>query len=158
IEELAEAPRIAEQMEKRAAELGAPARRFDGRKIAPMLCSFDGAKAAEPGWLYELKLDGVRIIADKVGDSVTLHYRRSRDATRSYPEVVRAVRALAAKRAVLDGEIVAFDATGKPNFQRLGTRIHAMHEFEVRRSVLEVPVVFMVFDLLALGERDLRSL
>src|SRR5262249_16012612 len=104
IEELADAPRITETMEKRAAELGASEHRVCGRDIPPMLCEAGGSQGAAPGWIYEVKLGGVRMLATKEGEDVTLHYRKSRDATDTYPEVARAVRALAAPSAVLDGE------------------------------------------------------
>src|SRR5262245_119616 len=106
-----------------AVALGAPVADFDGRKITPMLCerSEGGPRVLDrDGLLSELKLDGVRIVADKRGDAVSLTYRRSRDATASYPEIVDAIRSLPFDRLVLDGEIVAFDAEGRPDFERLG--------------------------------------
>ena len=59
---------------------------------------------------------------------------------------------------MLDGEVVAFDPHGQPNFQRLGSRIHLARPRDVRRAMLETPVSFVVFDLLAIGGRDLRPL
>src|SRR5690606_11093795 len=98
------------------------------------------------------------IIADKQGERVTLRYRNGRSASANYPEIVRAVRALAPERVVLDGEIVAFDAAGKPSFQRLGPRIQARRPLDVTRVQEQVPVVFLVFDLLALGSLSLLEL
>jgi bifunctional non-homologous end joining protein LigD len=161
VDELADSPRIAAAIEAQAAELGAPARRFDSRKLSPMLCSTPDADRIPThgkGWIYELKLDGVRILAEKGGEDVTLTYRSARDTTASYPEVVRALRAVSASRVVLDGEIVAFDDAGQPNFQRLGQRIHLTRPADIRRASIAVPVLFMVFDMLAIGERDLRDL
>ncbi len=158
VEELEQAPAIARDIEAEAARLGAPTRRVEGPKVSPMLCASDGAPTSAEGWLYELKLDGVRIIAGKEGDEVTLTYRSARDTTAAYPEVARAVRALATPRAVLDGEIVAFDDKGHPNFQRLGQRIHLTRPADVQRAMLAVPVVFMLFDLVAIGDRDLSPL
>lgn len=161
VDELADSPRIAASIEAQAAELGAPVRRFDGRKLGPMLCSTaeaDRIPIHGSGWIYELKLDGVRILAEKGGEDVTLTYRSSRDTTAAYPEVVRALRAVSASRVVLDGEIVAFDEMGQPNFQRLGQRIHLTRPSDIRRAAIAVPVLFMVFDMLAIGDRDLREL
>ena len=153
-------------LELEAASLGAAAAEVDGRSISPMLCAQpEGALGlsaeqllAAPGWLYELKLDGVRIIVDRRDDDVALTYRKSRDATPHYPEVVSAIRALGPRRLVLDGEVVAFDETGRPNFQRLAQRIHLDRPREVAAAMARVPVTYLAFDLLAIGERDLRAL
>lgn len=158
IRELPERDAIAAQVEAEAAELGTPQADVDTRGLIPMLCATSGAELDEADRVYELKLDGVRIVADRRGEGVTLRYRHGRVATASYPEVARAVRALPGQRVVLDGEIVAFDASGRPSFQRLGPRIHALRAQDVERARAEVPVVYLVFDLLAIGERDLRGL
>jgi bifunctional non-homologous end joining protein LigD len=158
IDELARAPTIAREIEAHAAELGAPLADFDGRAITPMLCSADGAPLRSPAWLYELKLDGARLVGTKDERGVALRYRRSGDATSAYPEIARAMRALPVDRAVLDGEVVAFDESGRPSFQRLGRRIQAPTSGRSRTLLLEVPVVYLVFDVLALGARDLRAL
>lgn len=140
--------------------LGAPVGDIDGRKLTPMLCerSEGGPRVlGRQGWTYELKLDGVRIVADKRGDAVALTYRRSRDATASYPEIADAIRALPFERVVLDGEIVAFDAEGRPDFERLGTRIQVATK-DARKAAVQVPVAYVVFDVLAVGDRDVRGL
>lgn len=158
VEELGEAPAIARRIEDEAAALGAPARSATPAKLVPMLCGGATPALDDPSLLYELKLDGVRILAEKEGPAVRLRYRSGRDATASYPEIARALASLSAERVVLDGEIVAFDEGGRPSFQRLGRRIHLTRASDVRRAVYEVPVVYVVFDLLALGEHDLTSL
>ena len=158
VQELARAEELAKEVEERAAELGAKEGAIDGRRVRPMLCSMDGVGLAEAGWVYELKIDGVRIIAEKRGDDATLCYRTARAATFNYPEIARAVRSLFPKRVVLDGEIVAFDDRGRPSFQTLGRRIHVTRPGDVARLMVEVPVVFVVFDVLAVGDRDLTAL
>ena len=164
--ELERKQELAAALEARAALGGAPRRAVDARGLGPMLCAlpeerFEGGypvALTEPERLYELKLDGVRIVADKRGRDVALRFRRQRDATASFPEIARAVRSLAAERAVLDGEIVAFDARGLPSFERVLRRVQVRRPDDVRRAQAEVPVAYVVFDLLALGERDLRPL
>jgi bifunctional non-homologous end joining protein LigD len=158
VEELGEAPRLARALEERAAAAGAPERSFDARTMVPMLCSTNGVPEHDPAWLYELKLDGVRVVAQKDERGVRLGNRRLRDESARYPEVVRALSALAAPRVVLDGEIVAFDEAGAPSFQRLGHRMHLTRARDVRQAVVDVPVLYVVFDLLAIGGRDLREL
>jgi bifunctional non-homologous end joining protein LigD len=161
VEELGQTEAVAARLEAHAAALGAPARPVEARGLEPMLCQELGqAKRPEvlgrAGWLYELKLDGVRIIADKRGEEVALWSRRGSAVTASYPEVVRAVRALAPRRVLLDGEIVAFDERGRPSFSRLGRRMHG--ERPGWLGAREAPVTYLVFDLLSVGERDLTSL
>lgn len=155
IEELEEASKIADEIEREAAEMGAKERDFDGRGIAPMACALEGAPLAGKGWLYELKLDGVRAIASKRGANVVLTGRKQKETTATYPEVARAVRALPCERVVLDGEIVAFDERGRPSFQRLGARIHVKSERDVKKAMVDAPVMFLAFDLLAVGKYSL---
>jgi bifunctional non-homologous end joining protein LigD len=158
VEELGRADAIAAELEAEAARLGAPEGDVDARALVPMLCATDGARLDDPGRYYELKLDGVRIVADRRGDDVELRYRRQRVATASYPEVARAVRSLAPRRLVLDGEIVAFDERGKPSFHLLARRFTVTRAHDVRRVASEVPVSYLVFDVLAIGRRDLTPL
>jgi bifunctional non-homologous end joining protein LigD len=158
IDELAEANRIAAEIERDARALGAKPLPDEASHWTPMLCAQSGAELQQRGWLYELKLDGVRVLAHRDGTSAVLRYRSGRTTTESYPEVARAVRALAPGRVILDGEIVAFDDRGRPDFQRLGTRIQATRAHEARIAAREVPVSFVVYDLLAVGDLDLRSL
>ncbi|MCC6525188.1 MAG: DNA ligase D, partial [Polyangiaceae bacterium] len=170
VTELAQKDELARALVGEAARLGAPARPLDARALGPMLCATPPETAGEadaallerllvdPERLYELKLDGVRIVADKRAGTVALRYRTDRDAGASFPEIARAVRALAPERVVLDGEIVAFDARGLPSFERVLRRVQVRRAEDVRRAQAEVPVAYVVFDLLALGDRDLTPL
>jgi bifunctional non-homologous end joining protein LigD len=157
VEQLAERERVAQALIEAARALGAKPGRIHAERSEPMLCSDEGATLTQRGYIYELKIDGVRILADKREDRAVLRYRRS-GATTSYPEIARAVRALAPKELVLDGEIVAFDTEGRPSFQRLAQRIHAQRPHDIKRASIEVPVTYFVFDLLQVGELDLRPL
>ncbi len=158
IDELGDKAGVAARLEALAAELGAPAADVNAERLVPMLCATDPPTLDDPERLYELKLDGVRIVADKHGESAVLRYRNGRSAGASYPEIARAVAALAPERVVLDGEIVAFDERGRPSFQRILPRIQARRPRDVLRVMEEVPVAYLVFDILAIGARDLRSL
>ncbi len=158
IQELADRDKVVAAVEAEAERLGAARHPVDVRTMEPMLCASTGARLDDSARLYELKLDGVRIVADRQDESVVLRYRHGRTATVSYPEIARAVRALSPSRVVLDGEIVAFDEAGRPNFQRLAPRIHALRPRDVLQARADVPVVYLVFDLLALNDFDLREL
>lgn len=159
VKELPRKSELAAELEARAAALGAPLLNAPlPHSTVPMVCSTEGASLSNPDWLYELKLDGVRILAHKDRDLVRLFYRTGNAASSSYPEIVRAVSSLFPAKVVLDGEIVTFDERGKPNFTRLLPRVLAKRPRDVEKVMREVTVVFLCFDILALGDRDLRSL
>ena len=115
-------------------------------KLTPMLCSLDDAPIDRAGWVYELKLDGVRILAEKHGDEARLFYRTHRPATATFPEVVEALKSLLAEDVILDGEIITFGENGLPSFQKLGSRIHARKPGDIRFLRDAVPVVFVAFE------------
>lgn len=91
----------------------------------PMLASAADRLPVGPAWTYEIKWDGYRARAVREGDRVRLISRNQKDLTRDYPSVVAAIAALDAPSIVLDGEIVALDATGRPSFQALQHRLTA---------------------------------
>lgn len=126
--------------------------------VSPMLCEPGERAFNREGWLFELKLDGYRILAVRDGGQVTLLSRAGRDYAAVFPEVTRAVAALPHPRLVLDGEVVALDEQGRPSFHRLQQRGRLTRPAEVRRAAVELPVTYYLFDLLAYGDRDLRSL
>lgn len=158
VEELAERQGIARSVEEAALQAGAEARELDVSGREPMLCAQEGASLADPDRIYELKLDGVRILADKREGAVALRYRNGGLCTVSYPEIARAVEALPGERLVLDGEIVAFDERGRPSFERILPRIQARRPLDVARVAADIPLVYLVFDLLAVGSADLTEL
>ncbi len=163
VEELSRRDEMGRNLINRAAELGAPEKKESpSRAASPMVCTTQGAPRDGSDWLYELKLDGVRILAEKSGQGATLSYRSGRHATRNYAEVARAVRSLYVEHVVLDGEIVTFDERGRPNFALLGPRIRSSRARDLERLQQQIPVIYLVFDILELGTResilDLRSL
>src|SRR5262249_39453085 len=137
---------------------GAPARVVDPAQQPVMLASQGERAFSGPGWLFEIKYDGVRILAARDGESVTLYGRAGQNFTGRYPEVVTALRALPSKRFVLDGEVIALDEGGRPSFQRLQNRMHLTVPADIDRARGTVPVTAVFFDALALEGRDLRKL
>lgn len=158
VEQLLQKAALAEELLAEARQKGARVRAVNYVSAIPMLCANDGATLEDPERLYELKLDGVRILAERRKQEVRLRYRSQRSASDSYPEIARALKSAFVDDFVVDGEIVSFDDRGKPNFQRLAPRIHAHKPYDVKRASAEVPVVFLVFDLLQLGPYDLTEL
>jgi bifunctional non-homologous end joining protein LigD len=103
----------------------------------------------DPGWIYEVKLDGARIVAEKKDDDVTLLHD-GRDVTRFYPEIARAVRALPPAALILDGDAVAFEE-GRPSMPALLRRIDAVRKGNPHDALLAWPVTYVVSDVLAVG-------
>jgi DNA ligase D-like protein (predicted ligase) len=108
------------------------------------------------GWLFEPKLDGVRILAWVVDGEVTLLSRNRIHQEDVYPEVVDGLAEGVAVDAVVDGEVVAYEDDGRTSFTRLQQRMHVHDEAASRRS--PVRVVFVAFDLLWVAGRDVRDL
>jgi bifunctional non-homologous end joining protein LigD len=122
----------------------------------PMLATLTGEAFDDPGWGFEPKWDGIRAIA--VCDEETrLITRNDKDVTVAYPELRRLHDQTVALEAMLDGEIVAFEH-GVPSFQRLQQRMHLRDERKIEEVARQIPVVYMVFDLLYLDGRDLTTL
>jgi len=88
-------------------------------RVQPMLATLVARPFDKPGWIYEEKYDGYRILAYKEGSRVTLVSRNGKDRTRTFFAVADAVRKLPAETLLLDGEVVAFDRHGVSHFQLL---------------------------------------
>nr|WP_221203151.1 non-homologous end-joining DNA ligase [Modestobacter versicolor] len=108
-------------------------------------------------WGYEFKWDGVRALAHVRAGRVRLRARSGNDVTASYPELHRLPEALAGHDAVVDGEVVAMDGRGRPDFGLLQGRMHRTGP-EVARMAAAAPVTYLVFDLLALDGESLLGL
>jgi bifunctional non-homologous end joining protein LigD len=114
----------------------------------PMLATAGQLPEDDAAWGYEFKWDGVRAVAAVRRGSLTLFSRKGTDITVRYPEVGRLPAALDGHDAVVDGEIVAMDAAGRPDFGALQNRMHRTGP-EVPRMAAEKPVTYLVFDLLS---------
>jgi ATP-dependent DNA ligase len=104
------------------------------------------------GYLYEPKWDGFRCLVFRDGGEIDLRSRNERPLARYFPELVRALLALPVERYALDGEIVVAG-----DFEELLRRLHPAAS-RVERLSVETPASLIAFDLLMLGERDLRDL
>ncbi len=107
-------------------------------------------------WGYEFKWDGVRAVAAVRAGVLGLTSRKGTDITMRYPEVAKLPAALAGHDAVVDGEIVAMDDRGRPDFGALQNRMHRTGP-EVPRLAAARPVTYLVFDLLAWDGEDLTD-
>ncbi len=133
----------------------------DAKSLRPMLATQVARPFSRAGWLFEPKLDGVRALAflsrtdDGVEPRIDLRSRRGNAMNVQYPEVVAAVAAQSARTAIFDGEIVAMNEHGVPDFQEMQPRMNLSRPAEVERIAATTPVYYYVFDLLYLDGYDL---
>jgi bifunctional non-homologous end joining protein LigD len=129
----------------RLAKLPAAKPRF----IEPMKAKLVENPPATGDWIYELKFDGIRLLAIKNRDKVSLLSRNQNDLSARFPEIVDAIKNLPVDECIIDGEVVALDEVGRSSFQLLQAR-----EMEGRKS----PVYFYAFDLPQFDGTSLVSL
>jgi bifunctional non-homologous end joining protein LigD len=126
-------------------------------QIEPMLATLGELPPpkSQDQWSYEIKWDGVRAMVRVDSGAVSLTSRNKIDMTVAYPELAGLGRQLAGRQAFLDGEIVAFDAAGKPSFGRLQKRMHVGSAAAAQKLAQSDPVVLLLFDVLHLDGRSL---
>jgi bifunctional non-homologous end joining protein LigD len=123
----------------------------------PMLPTLVGRPFGRAGWLFEPKFDGVRTLAFVHGGKADLRTRRGNPASAQYPEIADALERQPLRSAVFDGEIIAMNAEGVPDFQEIQSRINLSNPREIARVAAEIPVFYYVFDLMYHDGYDLRA-
>ena len=120
------------------------------RKIAtlvePMECALVSQLRDGPKWLYEIKLDGYRVIAVKSGRQIALFSRRGKSFNEQFPDIAAALSDLP-DDTIVDGEVVALDSSGRADF-------HLLQSFRSQAARIH----YFVFDLLCCKSRDLTHL
>ncbi len=127
-------------------------------RIRPMLAVPGSLPASDDGWAYEVKWDGIRAITYVDGGRVRALTRNDKDVTVAFPELRAAGELLGARPAVLDGELVALGPGGRPDFGRLLQRMHLSDSAEISRRARQIPVSYVVFDVLHLDGHSLLDL
>jgi bifunctional non-homologous end joining protein LigD len=123
--------------------------------VLPMMASL-GTMPSGADWAYELKWDGIRVIAEVDADGCRLWSRNSRDVSGGYPELLGLTEASGLQLpAVLDGEIVTLDENGAPSFGLLQRRMHVRDPRQLKQLILQVPVSVRVFDILRFDGKSL---
>jgi ATP-dependent DNA ligase len=108
---------------------------------APMRCTLVDAACDSPGWVFEPKLDGLRVLArcSCDGRGVTLVSRNHKPQGPRFPEIVAGLRDALRRPAIVDGEVVCLDEHGKASFRSLQQRFHLDDPDEVRRRMARHP-------------------
>jgi bifunctional non-homologous end joining protein LigD len=158
LEELVQGGERAAALRAQLEHLRAPHRRVHARDVGLMLADTAERPFSGHGWIFELKYDGYRLLAERGGDRVELRFRGGHDATPAFPEIRRALLALPLDDFLLDGEVVVLDREGRPSFQSLQKRVQLRRPAEIERERVTLPATLFVFDLLACGGFDLRPL
>jgi ATP-dependent DNA ligase len=123
--------------------------------LEPMLAKPANDLPDGDGWLYEPKWDGFRAIVFRDGDEVLIQSRDLKPLDRYFPELAAPLRASLPERCVVDGEVV-IATDGELAFESLLLRIHPAAS-RVMMLATETPASFVAWDLLALGDEDLRD-
>src|ERR1700694_3165947 len=123
----------------------------------PMLATPVDRPFSGEGWFFELKYDGARAMVSIAGGAARIVGRSGRDETARYPELQAVARAVRARDAVIDGEIVVFDARGRTSFERLQSRINLSRAADIERGARDRPVAFAAFDIVELDGRDIMQ-
>jgi bifunctional non-homologous end joining protein LigD len=121
------------------------ARIAQAKFIPPMLLLKTDRLPNDPGWSYELKLDGYRAVAFKKNGKVQLRSRNDKDFASRYPAVAKGLAKLP-DNTVIDGEVVAFDEEGRPSFNALQNH-----------GPSPAPVVYYVFDVMIFAGKDVTN-
>jgi bifunctional non-homologous end joining protein LigD len=117
----------------------------------------DRVPAADDRFGFEFKWDGIRAVSYWDGRRLRLQTRNRNDVTARYPELQPLKDQLGARRAILDGEVVAFDERGRPSFEQLQQRMGLTAAAEVQRQMQSTPVAYLLFDVLYLDTAPLLA-
>ena len=137
--------------------LDTPQARWLTDPIDPMLADSRDQPPTVGDYLYEVKWDGIRAIISVDEGEVRIRTRSQRDVTAQFPELRLPEEAFRATSAVLDGEIVCLDGTGRPIFTDVMGRLHAKGEKGIERAMARRPAVCYLFDCLYLDGRPIVS-
>lgn len=158
VEQLSQASQLVAPLREELARRKVPQRDLHAADVELMLAETRDEPFSDPNWIYELKLDGWRILAERTGQDVVLRSRNGKDLVVSFPEVARALRALPVTSLLVDGEVVCMNESGRPDFQRLQQRARLTRAIDVKRAMVENPATLYVFDLAGVEGFDLRQL
>lgn len=158
VDELGAGGDFGAELRERCVGWGAVASSARATEIAVMTAESSDQPFSREGWVFEIKHDGYRLLADSSGGAATLVSRNGNDLTATFPEVARALRGLPYRSLTMDGEVVVADETGIPRFGLIQKRGRILRQADAERAALRLPATYWAFDLLAFEGHDLREL
>jgi bifunctional non-homologous end joining protein LigD len=126
--------------------------------VKPMLAMAGEIPKSDAGWAYEFKWDGVRAMLYVDNGQVRAFTRNDKSLLSTFPELRDIGGHLGSRSAILDGEIVALDEDGRPNFSTLSKRLNVTTKSVIEKLRYSIPASFFAFDLLYLDGRSLTAL
>jgi bifunctional non-homologous end joining protein LigD len=124
--------------------------------VRPMLATKGTHVPVDPGWSHEVKWDGVRVLADTTAAGTRLLSRNENPVTVAWPELNRSP--LGDRDLLVDGEVIALNERGLPDFRVLQDRMHVRNAASAARLAERLPATYMVFDVMRIDGRDLTSM
>ena len=124
--------------------------------MRPMLATKGTYVPRGEEWVHEVKWDGVRALTEVCDGRLRMFSRNGNDITVAWPEL--STSPLGERDLLVDGEIIALNENGLPDFRILQERMHVRNAQTARRLAAAVPATYMVFDLLRLDGEDLTKL
>lgn len=119
--------------------------------LVPMLATSGQLPPDDDSWSFEMKWDGVRVLAAVEPASVRLTARSGADVTVAYPELAGLADAVGETWPVLDGEVVVLGSDGTADFQALAPRMHVQSPDRAAALSVQAPVTYVIFDVLQLA-------
>jgi bifunctional non-homologous end joining protein LigD len=126
--------------------------------IRPMLALLSDLPPDQDAYAFEYKWDGVRSILFFDGRKLKIETRNLHNVTAGYPELAGIKEVLGGRSVVLDGEIIAIGKGGYPSFLLLSHRLGVVDSRVIQERAAEIPVIYMIFDVLYLDGRNLMKL
>lgn len=125
--------------------------------LKPMLANPGKDPFDSPDHIFEWKWNGIRIVARKRGDTLTLQGRSGADFTNKFPELAGMIKLIRAQDADIDGEVVCLAANGLPEFNRIQQRSGKTDPMQVKAAMAAFPATFEAFDITQVDEYDLTA-
>ena len=124
----------------------------------PMLFTLLAEPFDDPDWIFEPKLDGLRVIVRFDGNDVLVLSRNLASQNFQFPEIVAACEESLTRPMIVDGEVVCFDERGRSSFRALQQRFHLKNAREVEARMRKHPAYLFLFDLLYVDRFDVTTL
>ncbi len=127
-------------------------------ELKPMLATLGSTIPHPKKFSYEIKWDGIRIIAIKSGNQVSIISRKGNDLTDKFPTIRDFILDQSEESFIVDGELVVLNEDGTPNFSKVVGRMHLNGSESIKRAARKGNVIAYLFDVLYSNGKDIRSL